>query len=820
LMRDSCERRDQIQIGQDPSAFPFSILPTTMESLKSAKQPGEQDGDDSKRARFRPIAQPPLRGKGSEGTREETDTLLHTLIDIDVTENELSHNDFNAHNNINQSSRPAHTTDKGIPEPMSLKASPTGARLIHQADPDGGSHTSRNPQAGATLSKRKGFKRLFSSSLGSVANALGPIKQVAETFVECIDTYQVAGKAKEEYDELVARLETLLDDLERHLGEGCEQSMTASMNRLCKSIEEELEAILVRDKSGKSKLKGSRYIAADEEINAILTCYRRVEGYLERLSLNANLSIWRIAHDHATGYQSDRMFSLIDRLPSVLAARFNSAEGEALKRRECTPGTRIREIAQVLGWARNRGEGELYWLNGMAGTGKTTIAYSVCTGLESAHMLGASFFCSRLRAECRNVNRIIPSIAYQLARFSRPFHHALCNAIEKEPDAHGGALQMQFDALIKDPTLQVQHALPDELIVVIDALDECENKESTRRMLQVLLNESTNLPIKFILSSRPEPEIRDQMTERVKSRLVLHELDKGQVQGDIERYLREGLAQISPSDAQIAALVERAGILFIYAATAVRYIGYDNFHRNPTSRLRTILSGSKDRINTHITETDQLYTTIIGAALEDEGLEEDDRVDIRQVLHTVICVREPVTVGTLSELLQIHDVDRVRAALRPLWSVLHVVGEVELVTTLHASFADFMFDAARSNAYHCDANRYNYELAKHCFNRIQRNQPQFNVCGLESSYLPDNMVPNIEDRIANEIPLDLFYACRYWADHVEAAKCTLALVSELEDFLSKRLLLWMEIMNLKKETRAGMECMRLINRWCNVSLCV
>ncbi|KDN33659.1 hypothetical protein RSAG8_13248, partial [Rhizoctonia solani AG-8 WAC10335] len=479
-----------------------------MEPRKRAKQPLE--GDENKSKRVKQTIQAWFHSEGSTRSGSPSNTLPR----VNPVENEQSLNDSNAENNTNQSSQPAHPVED-LPELTDqltgthfamatdqtlLTAQTAGGTNVDElrdhADrnpPDlaQGSYTPRNPQVDGT--KRKGLKWLFKTgALGPVTNALGPIKQAAEIFVECVDSYKVAGKTKVEHDELIARLEGLFDDIAGYFGEGCSQPMTA------------------RKKRGGS-------FAANDEAEEILERYRRVEGYLERLSgketyvylvecepvnlearacasnrlsdrlsLNANLSMWKLAHVQATDYQSDRMFSLIDRLPSVLPARYNSAEGEALKRRECTPGTRVQEIAKVLGWVRNRGEGAVYWLNGMAGTGKTTISYSVCTALDSGHMLGASFFCSRLREECRNVNKIIPSIAYQLARFSRPFQYALCNALEKNPDAHGGALRMQFDALIKGPVLQVQHTLPEELIVVIDALDECDNTESTRRMLESL----------------------------------------------------------------------------------------------------------------------------------------------------------------------------------------------------------------------------------------------------------------------------------------------------------------------------------------------
>ncbi|KAH7339330.1 hypothetical protein B0J17DRAFT_627457 [Rhizoctonia solani] len=262
--------------------------------------------------------------------------------------------------------------------------------------------------------------------------------------------------------------------------------------------------------------------------------------------------------------------------------------------------------------------GSVYWMNGMAGTGKTTIAYSLCQGLEIGYKLAASFFCSRALPECRDVNRVIPSIAYQLARFSHPFRFALCGTLEKDPDIYTRLPRLQFDALIVRPLLQVKNTLPDSLVVIIDALDECENKDSTGRILEVLLTKSANLPVKFVVSSRPEPEVRNEMTkqnDQTKSRVVLHELDREAVQADIETYLRA-----KPTEYQIAGLVQRAGILFIYAATVVRYIGYNDFQGNTRARLANVLSSAGSTEKKH-KEIDELYTTILRAALDNPELE-------------------------------------------------------------------------------------------------------------------------------------------------------------------------------------------------------
>ncbi|CAE6463026.1 unnamed protein product [Rhizoctonia solani] len=663
-------------------------------------------------------------------------------------------------------------------------------------------------------SKWRGLAEL-ARVLRPATEIFGPLKSMTDALMECVDIYERAGAGQLEYDAQRIRLETLFGDLRRHLGEDSPLTVTGSVDNLCNSIQEELRYIQTKQRRG----QGERYLGAKDEADAILGSYRRIEGHLQRLSLNSNLSMWKITQEQAAAFHSDRISSRVDRLPSSLSARYNSAEGLALKRTVCTPGTRAVVLADMLDWARRSDRGAVYWLNGMAGTGKTTIAYSLCVELDVTRRLAGSFFCSRMREECRTVKRIIPSIAYQLAQFSLPVMSALSAVLERVPDVHTSLPHEQFDALIAEPMHAAGHTLPVGLVVVIDALDECEGKESVKCLLDVLLKKATGLPIKFILSSRPEPEIRDLMSGgRGHSLLVLHELDQSEVKADIEKYLRTELEPMQPSELQISSLVARAGILFIYAATAVRYIGYDNFRRNPKARLRTILDGSQGKGTKEHREIDRLYSTILEGALDDEELEDTERYDMLQVLYTVVCAREPLAISGLSGLLQIADVERVRAALRPMWSVVHV-GANEIVTTLHSSFTDFMFDPARSKALFCNRNAHNHKLAEGCFRCIERVQPHFNICGLESSFLLDESVPNIETRVINAISLDLLYACRHWAEHLAEAEPTLELAAQLMSLLAAGLLLWLEVMNLTRIIEAAPAILKQVETWCMRNNC-
>ncbi|CAE6429517.1 unnamed protein product [Rhizoctonia solani] len=435
------------------------------------------------------------------------------------------------------------------------------------------------------------YLRLFAKTLEHSARFFGPLREVVGGLIECIETFETLSNAQKEYDVLRRELDGVFKELQVHCTRTMPPAMTVTIEGLCRSIKHEVTHI--REMQGHGKIR--KFLEAGNDVDDILACYRRVQSYFQRVALNANVSMWRVVDEIAIDNR-------LDRLSPSLSACYNSARAVELKRGPCTKGTRIDIMAQMLAWTDRSNFGSVYWMSGMAGTGKTTIAYSLCLELDSSRRLAASFFCSRQQPECRNVILIIPTIAYQFARCSHPFRFVLSAILENDPDVHTRLPHLQFDALISQPLLRVKDTLPDYLVVVIDALDECDDKESTSQILDVLLTKSSGLPIRFVVSSRPEPEIRDEMTkqnDQAESRVVLHELEEYAVQADIETYLRVSLAPMNPNEDEIATLLRRSGILFIYAATVVRYIGFDKFRRNPRARLANVLSASNATENKH-----------------------------------------------------------------------------------------------------------------------------------------------------------------------------------------------------------------------------
>ncbi|QRV80557.1 Vegetative incompatibility protein HET-E-1 [Ceratobasidium sp. AG-Ba] len=685
------------------------------------------------------------------------------------------------------------------PANRSITPSPAGPRATR---PGGISQSGVTAPTGEVTSYR-GWTglRLLAGVLSKTPGAFGPLKSAADVLVAFIGTFEAVAEKRTEFQELRERLDDLFNDLKDYIDTPASHPITTSIKNLQEGIEKETTIIKqMQDRGGITP-----YLNAERDMDQILGCYKRIEGLFQRLALNANIKAWKTIEELVAE-------TYLDKLPKSLAAYYNSTESDKLNRGKCTQNTRVDVLQELRNWASGASTEKIYWLNGMAGTGKTTIAYSLCQYLQGEKALAASFFCSRQLPECRDVNRIIPTIAYQLSRVSTPFFHVICPMLRNDPEVYNKPILDQFEQLIVEPVNRVKSALPSNLVIVIDALDECEANTGIAKILNALLAYAPDLPVRFFVSSRPEASIMDRMrkkqAEGVNTEMRLHELDRKVVETDIRTYLKESLKPLpNLSNADLEKLVERSGVLFIYASTAVRYIADDDFSRGPT-RLEEVLRVSDDSRSEKTVEIDVLYANILASAFKSQKSERD-RDEMTSIIRTVICAQEPLSIDTMAGLLQL-DINRcVVPALRPLFSILQV-SDTGVITTLHESFRDFLLDASRSDRFFCDPEEQHARLSDICFSRISVATP-FNICGLESSYKLDKDVPGLDERVKELVSGALYYSCRYWVPHVILASKSKRLANRLYEFLSKRLMLWMEILNLKNAFDEGRDIMHEAN---------
>ncbi|KDQ61258.1 hypothetical protein JAAARDRAFT_123999, partial [Jaapia argillacea MUCL 33604] len=184
----------------------------------------------------------------------------------------------------------------------------------------------------------------------------------------------------------------------------------------------------------------------------------------------------------------------------------------AITRRDpCLPGTRTREIVAVISWIAKQSN-EIFWLRGLAGTGKSALASTIaehCRAMGEHGRLGA--FIRFDRAEMNDPFRVIPTLAYKLASFDDRLGILIADVIKKVPDIVDRSLQEQFTRLVTGPLSIIADDLLDEgpIVVLLDGLDECGTPGRRGELLAVLARGfGDNLPfIRLIVTSRPEPDI-------------------------------------------------------------------------------------------------------------------------------------------------------------------------------------------------------------------------------------------------------------------------------------------------------------------------
>ncbi len=311
---------------------------------------------------------------------------------------------------------------------------------------------------------------------------------------------------------------------------------------------------------------------------------------------------------------------LLESLPYATSATFNCYDCQ--NQSECLPNTRTALLAEIMAWvgrasptapealpsratakegkeehARRvahdsgggRGDAErIYWLDGMAGTGKSTIARTVTRRCSNAGCLGASFFFSRGGGELETARKFVTSVAVQQARRSSPLRRHMCKAVRAHPDIAMLVLRDQWRQLVLKPFELAGAALGDTppLVLVVDALDECQDAAEIDVVLRLLCDMSSRATCRLLtfLTSRPEIPVRMGLADKGQARhrhIILHHVDRSVVDRDINEFLRHTLEVIRresclapgwPAQESIERLVQRAGGLFIWTATICRYV--------------------------------------------------------------------------------------------------------------------------------------------------------------------------------------------------------------------------------------------------------
>ncbi|KAF9642638.1 WD40 repeat-like protein [Thelephora ganbajun] len=705
---------------------------------------------------------------------------------------------------------------KELPAP---EVSTSGVAVVstdHRSDPtrenatDTGEGESGVKPAGVSKVPERGYKNTalratttlsgISKETADESGPLGPLKAVLRIIavVYYANDQETTAIGKIEY--LLSRVVALEERFYSHPDDVVEQRHRGKLIREFGRIEGQLR--FLSKKPGPEQLAGhTRY---SEEV------YRLLEDLREAIFDYQMVQQMEIYNQRC---------KLIKPAEAAVLNNFSSAKAATYRhgdRKGCLKGTRGTVLDEIEQWARDSDRPPVYWLNGLAGTGKSTIAQTITERIFADGQLGASFFCSRDFQDRRDLKFIFPTIAVQLARNYPEFRSVFVPLVQSDPEIAHESLYNQMDRLIVWPLKQ--SGIP--TVIIIDALDECKDEEPASAILSVLGRFVSQIPkVKFLVTEATDV-------------FALHEVESSRVNSDIQLFFRHNFSELRgrrrglddwPSSNQLDLLCERAAGLFVYATATVKFI--DHKTKNPKKQLECILQlptssahEGKTRLGPNTT-LDSLYMSILQEAFDNDDDDPEGDSMVRSVLGAVILAANPLSPSTIAALLCV-DPEDVFLRLSSIHSLLILQEDTDSpVRPFHKSFPDFIVDPTRciNERFHVSPPNHHPELLAGCL-ELMNQRLEKNMCNLPNA-VANREVDDLRERTKQYLDPSLRYACKSWHEHLIDGHIvrTPAIASALGWFLEVKFLFWLEVLSVLGATREAVDALDVAAKWLEVS---
>jgi hypothetical protein len=416
-----------------------------------------------------------------------------------------------------------------------------------------------------------------------------------------------------------------------------------------------------------------------------------------------------------------------------------------------------------------------------------------------------------------HASKFFTSIALQLAHNAPSLQRYICEAVRERSDIATQSLRDQWRHLVLGPLSKLNaSSSQSSYILVVDALDECDD-DNIQIILQLLAEARslTTVQLRVFLTSRPETAIRYGFCRIPQSEhqdFVLHRITAVIVDHDIAIFLEYKLRLIReewaldadwPSEEIIKRLVQNASGLFIWVATACRFISKGK--RFAPKRLNTIIEGSSTSAIAPEKHLDEIYITVLKQSISPDFTDEEKEESyslLRHILGCIAVLLSPLSINSLSRLLGItkQEMDQ---TLEELHAILDIPEDETLPLHLHhPSFRDFLLDDTRCDDSHfwVDEKQTHRTLVESCM-QLMLTSLRRDICGLDA---PGVLVTDVEhSRVEQSLSCDVQYACLYWIQHLQRSGSQLHDNGQVHQFLRKHLLHWLEALSWMQKISEG-----------------
>ncbi|KAJ3035658.1 hypothetical protein HDV00_003598 [Rhizophlyctis rosea] len=360
-------------------------------------------------------------------------------------------------------------------------------------------------------------------------------------------------------------------------------------------------------------------------------------------------------------------------------------------RRQRYPGTRDWVLKEIRRWAKKSFPSPLtFWLEAPPGAGKSVLAAEVIEDLASSGHSVAFFSCKSDHTDHNNPSILIRTIAYQLAlKFPAVAQHLLRPEASQPSSFADIDIPHTYWQLIADPLHKLPVIPQKNIVIVLDALDECGKLVLKERADLADALGHVKLPrwVKLLLISSPSTDLHRVLHPLVPYRI---DLDGKLNLKDLLVVAQARMAEIFKDDSRevnmkrAKGLVVRSSGLFIWLHHAIEGLRVTSNGSNAYDPLL----GSRS-VNIADRMMDKVYYRLLRRALRDDG----DKAVFRAAFAILAIWRVPVHQSTLTHVLDAQSargLERMLNRIPSLW-----FRKDHYIRVVHKSFADFVTDPNR-----------------------------------------------------------------------------------------------------------------------------
>jgi hypothetical protein len=309
-----------------------------------------------------------------------------------------------------------------------------------------------------------------------------------------------------------------------------------------------------------------------------------------------------------------------------------------------------------------------------------------------ARRLFARFFFSRDTATTMSTESFCSTVADAFAALDPKFEASM-KAFKERKDLRLLSFEERFHGLVASPL----ETLGRDAILIIDALDECDDEHGGRNeLLNTLYGQQSSIPqLRIFATGRPELDIKRWAEALGVEYATFFQLEGGDK--DVEVYIKDRLQRLPGIQDRLYRVIKDADGVFIWARIACDLILDDDD-----------VDGLLEELGKEVS-LDYLYKVALRQSIPNK---ERSQQAFTVVLQMILASQKPLSIAQLEILSPKPGI--VERIVNRLGALLVYNGREDPIRLLHATFREFLTARSKAGAYFIQPEHGHRTLALGC----------------------------------------------------------------------------------------------------------